>query len=134
MPIPDFQYLMLPMLQLAADGAEHRVSAVIEALAQQFQLSEAEGGQSDRALLQFGHRNDQRPDLLQCKQTLATLDPGGVPLRSATVAGNRADDPRSVPTWQDLVALRGHANFLLVADCKAAALTTRATLAAGDGR
>jgi len=42
MPIPDFQYLMLPMLQLAADGAEHRVGAVIEALAQQFQLSEAE--------------------------------------------------------------------------------------------
>jgi len=94
----------------------------------------AEGGQADRALLQFGHRNDQRPDLLQCKQTLATLDPGGVPLLSATVAGNRADDPRSVPTWQDLVALLGHAHFLLVADCKAAALTTRATLAAGDGR
>jgi len=94
----------------------------------------ADGGQSDRALLQFGHSKDQRPDLLQFKQTLATLDPGGVPLRSATVAGNRADDPRSVPTWQDLVALLGHANFLLVADCKAAALTTRATLAAGDGR
>lgn len=42
MPIPDFQNLMLPMLQLAADGAEHRLSDAIEALAQQFQLSEAE--------------------------------------------------------------------------------------------
>lgn len=42
MPIPDFQNLMLPMLQIAADGAEHRLGDVIEALAQQFELSEAE--------------------------------------------------------------------------------------------
>lgn len=42
MPIPDFQNLMLPMLQLAADGADHRLSDAIEALAQRFQLSEAE--------------------------------------------------------------------------------------------
>lgn len=42
MPIPDFQNLMLPLLQIAADGAEHRLSDAIEALAQQFQLSEAE--------------------------------------------------------------------------------------------
>jgi restriction system protein len=42
MPIPDFQNLMLPMLQLAADGDEHRLSDAIETLAQQFQLSEAE--------------------------------------------------------------------------------------------
>ena len=95
--------------------------------------AQADGGQSDRALLQFGYRKDQRPDLLQFKQTLATLDPGGVPLLSATVAGNRADDPRYVPTWQDLVTLLGHADFLLVAYSKAAALTTRATIAAGNG-
>lgn len=42
MPIPDFQNLMLPMLQIAADGAEHRLGDVIEALAQQFELSQAE--------------------------------------------------------------------------------------------
>lgn len=40
MPIPDFQNLMLPMLQLAADGKEHRLSDAIEALAQQYQLSD----------------------------------------------------------------------------------------------
>ncbi len=40
MPIPDFQNLMLPMLQLAADGQEHRLSDMIEALAQQFELTE----------------------------------------------------------------------------------------------
>jgi hypothetical protein len=39
-----------------------------------------------------------------------------------------------VPTWQDLVALLGHADFLLVADSKAAALSTRATIAGGGGR
>jgi transposase len=93
-----------------------------------------EGGQDARALLQFGYSKDQRPDLLQFKQTLASLDPGGVPLLSATVSGNAADDPLYVPTWQDLVALLGHANFLLVADSKAAALSTRATIAGGAGR
>jgi len=96
--------------------------------------AQAEGGQAAHALLQFGYSKDQRPDLLQFKQTLATLDPGGVPLLSATVAGNGADDPLYVPTWHDLVALLGHADFLLVADSKAAALSTRATIAAGHGR
>lgn len=93
-----------------------------------------EGAQDAHALLQFGYSKDRRPDLLQFKQTLATLDPGGVPLLSATVAGNRADDPLYVPTWQELVALLGHADFLLVADSKAAALPTRASIAGGGGR
>jgi transposase len=92
------------------------------------------GGQPERAVLQFGYSKDQRPDLLQFKQTLATLDPGGMPLLSATVAGNAADDPLYVPTWQDLVALLGHADFLLVADSKAAALSTRTTIAGGGGQ
>ena len=39
MPIPDFQNLMLPLLQLAVDGAEHRLSDAIEALAQHPRLS-----------------------------------------------------------------------------------------------
>ena len=59
---------------------------------------QADGGQADRALLQFGSRKDQRPDLLPFTQTLATLDPGGAPLLRATVAGKRTDDPRYVPT------------------------------------
>ncbi|NCC35031.1 MAG: restriction endonuclease [Chloroflexia bacterium] len=42
MTIPDFQNLMLPMLQLAADGREHRVSDVADTLAQHFHLSEEE--------------------------------------------------------------------------------------------
>jgi transposase len=101
-----------------------------------FNVTHAPGadGQPEQALLQFGYSKDQRPDLLQFKQTLTTLDPGGVPLLSTTLPGNHADDPCYVPAWQNLVALLGHPNFLFVADSKAAALETRATLAAGEGR
>lgn len=40
--VPDFQTLMLPLLQLAADGQEHRLSEAIEALAHEFRLSDAD--------------------------------------------------------------------------------------------
>jgi transposase len=91
-------------------------------------------GHPHAALLRFGYSKDQRPDLLQFKQALTTLDPGGVPLLSTTVPGNRADDPLYIPAWLDLVALLGHATFLFVADSKASALETRATIAHGNGR
>jgi restriction system protein len=42
MAIPDFQSIMLPVLQIAADGQEHNQSEVRDALALQFQLTEAE--------------------------------------------------------------------------------------------
>lgn len=93
----------------------------------------APDGQPERALLQFGYSKDHRPDLLQFKQTLTTLHPGGVPLLSTTLPGSAADDPCYVPAWQNLVALLGHADFLFVADSKAAALETRATVATGGG-
>lgn len=42
MPIPDYQMLMLPVLKLAADGKEHKFSHAVEALADQFALSQEE--------------------------------------------------------------------------------------------
>ncbi|MEI6084625.1 MAG: restriction endonuclease [Verrucomicrobiota bacterium] len=42
MPIPDFQSIMLPLLQIAADGEDHRLRDAVEALANQFQLTSAE--------------------------------------------------------------------------------------------
>lgn len=42
MPIPDYQTLMLPVLQFAADRDEHSVRDAIEVLARQFGLTEAE--------------------------------------------------------------------------------------------
>lgn len=45
MAIPDFQTLMLPLLALTADGAEHRSGDYVDALAQQFNLTEDERAQ-----------------------------------------------------------------------------------------
>lgn len=42
MPIPDYQTLMRPLLQLAADGQEHKLRDAVERLAEQYHLSEAE--------------------------------------------------------------------------------------------
>jgi restriction system protein len=40
--IPDYQSLMLPVLNLASDGGEHRMSDVVDTLATQLNLTEAE--------------------------------------------------------------------------------------------
>lgn len=42
MAIPDYQTIMLPLLKLTADGEEHFLHDVIEALAQEFGLSDEE--------------------------------------------------------------------------------------------
>ena len=42
MAIPDFQSLMVPLLRLAADGAEHTLAGSVEALASEFTLTPAE--------------------------------------------------------------------------------------------
>ncbi len=42
MPIPDYQTAMLPVLRLAGDGQEHKHSAAVETLAEQFHLTPEE--------------------------------------------------------------------------------------------
>lgn len=42
MPIPDFQTIMLPLLQIASDGDEHSIHEATETLARHFSLSEEE--------------------------------------------------------------------------------------------
>lgn len=84
--------------------------------------------QTKRGMLRFGNSKDKRPDLLQFKQGLGTLDPAGVPLLTATLPGSAADDPLYVPAWRKMAQTIGHEDFLYVADCKAAALATRATI------
>lgn len=85
-------------------------------------------------LLRFGHSKDHRPDLRQYRQVLGTLDPAGVPLLSATLPGNGADDPIYVPTWERMAQTIGHQDFLFIADCKAAAISTRGRIAQQGGR
>ena len=45
MPIPDYQSCMLPLLRLAADGAEHTVREAVEQLADEFDLESTERGE-----------------------------------------------------------------------------------------
>jgi transposase len=62
------------------------------------------------------------------------LDPAGVPIFTETLPGNGADDPLYLGAWRTMGQTLGHKDFLLVADCKAAALETRATIAQEGGR
>lgn len=83
--------------------------------------------------LSFGHSKDHRPDLRQYKVGLSTLDPAGIPLLTHVLDGKCADDPLYITAWRETCATVGHREFLFVADCKASALETRATLAAEGG-
>jgi transposase len=91
------------------------------------QLSEddSQGEKTSTALLQLGYSKDRRPDLLQYRQMLATLDPMGMPLVSATLPGNGADDCVYVPTWKRLAEIIGHTDFLFLADSKASSWSNR---------
>ena len=84
-------------------------------------------------LLDYGHSKDHRPDLRQFKEVLSTLDPVGVPLCSATVAGHCADDPLYLPIWRRMVKVIGRPDFLVIGDCKLASLENRAQIQAGGG-
>lgn len=88
---------------------------------------------AEESLLRFGYSKDKRPDLLQYRQLLGTLDPAGIPLVSATLSGNGADDPLYWPTWQQMAQVIGHKHFVFLADCKAAAIATRAQIASEGG-
>jgi transposase len=85
------------------------------------------------SLLRYGHSKDKRPDLLQYRQMLGTLDPTGMPLVSETLPGNGADDPLYWPAWQRMAKVIGHKLFVFLADCKASAIATRANIANQGG-
>src|SRR5436190_3810463 len=86
---------------------------------------------SERGLLQFGHSKDD-PDRPQFKIAAAVLDPLGLPLATAVVPGNVADDPLYIPAIQAVRQALGVGGRTYVGDCKMAALATRAFVAAGD--
>ncbi len=86
------------------------------------------GQVSEAGLFQCGYSKDRRPDTPQVKVGLATLDPLGVPLASAVVPGDRADDPLYVPLIKRVRSVVGRRGVLYVDDCKMGALDTRATI------
>jgi transposase len=83
---------------------------------------------SEQGLLQFGHSKDD-PDRPQLKIAAAVLDPLGLPLTTAVVAGNSTDDPLYVPAIQAVQESFGVGGRTYVGDCKMAALATRAFVA-----
>ena len=85
---------------------------------------------SEQGLLQFGHSKDD-PNRPQLKIAAAILDPLGLPLATAVVPGNTADDPLYIPAIQAVQKALGVGGRTYVGDCKMAALATRAFVAAG---
>lgn len=67
----------------------------------------------------------------QFKMMLASLDMLGLPLVVDVVAGNRADDPLYLPSYQRVKAILARDGVLVVGDSKMSALMTRATIVAG---
>jgi transposase len=89
--------------------------------------------QGEEGLMRFGHSKDHRPDLRQFKVLLGTLDPVGLPLATATLSGEQADDPQYLPAWERLVATLGQPDFLGVGECQWASLENRARIHQGGG-
>jgi transposase len=85
------------------------------------------------SLIKFGYSKDQRPDLRQYRQMLATLDPLGMPLLGATLAGNGGDESEYLPTWRKMTEIIGHREFLYLADSKASTYENRAKIHAEEG-
>lgn len=79
-------------------------------------------------LLNFGYSKDRRPDLIQYRQMLATLDPMELPLLGATLPGNKTDESDYLPTWRQLAQIIGHQDFLFLADSKASTWKNRAQI------
>lgn len=85
---------------------------------------------SERGLLQFGHSKDD-PGRPQFKIAAAVLDPLGMPLATAVVPGNTADDPLYVPAIRAVRQSFGAGGRTYIGDCKMGSLATRSFVAAG---
>ncbi|MGK7875547.1 MAG: transposase [Xenococcaceae cyanobacterium] len=83
---------------------------------------------SGENLLSFGYSKDRRPDLVQYRQMLATLDPMGMPLLGVTLSGKGTDECHYLPTWKQLADIIGHKDFLFLADSKGSTWTNRAKI------
>jgi transposase len=88
---------------------------------------------TEDGLVQFGPSKDHRPDLPQIKINLAVLDPLGMPLTTAVVSGERADDPLYLPAIRRVQQSLGIPGMTYIGDCKMGSLATRAAIvASGD--
>ena len=77
----------------------------------------ARGGTATQAI-RHGHNKDYRPDLKQLLFIRTVSADGAVPIAYRVADGNTNDDVTHIPTWDELHALVGRADFLYVADSK----------------
>jgi transposase len=71
-----------------------------------------------------------RVDTTTASGLLATLDPLGLPVATAVVSGEQADDPLYRPAIAQVRSTLGQRGLLYVGDCKMGALQTRAAVVA----
>ena len=83
---------------------------------------------SDEGLFQFGHSKDD-PSRPQIKLMIGSLDPLGMPLATAVLSGERADDGLYLPIIDRIRSGLNKSGLLFVGDCKMSALETRWHLA-----
>ena len=93
----------------------------------------ARGGKATAAIRR-GHNKDFRPDLKQLLFILTATADGAVPIACRVADGNTPDDVTHVPTWNELRALVGHADFLYVADSKLCSKEAMGHIASHGGR
>jgi len=82
----------------------------------------------DDGLFQFGHSKDD-PSRPQIKIMMGSLDPLGMPLSTAVLSGERADDGLYLPIIDRIRSGLDKSGLLFVGDCKMSALETRWHLA-----
>lgn len=84
-------------------------------------------------LVGAGYSKEHRPDLNQIKVMMSSLDPVSLPIATAVVGGEKADDGLYVPIISSSQAVIGQGGYLYVGDSKMSALSTRAYIAqSGD--
>ncbi len=91
------------------------------------------GGKATPAICP-GHNRDFRPDLSQLLFILTVSADGAVPIAYRVADGNTPDDLTHIPTWDELRALVGQADFLYVADSKLCSKEAMGHIAARGGR
>jgi len=91
------------------------------------------GGKATVAI-RHGHNKDFRPDLKQLLFILTVTADGAVPIACRVADGNTPDDVTHIPTWEELRALVGKADFLYVADGKLCSKEALGHIAGRGGR
>jgi transposase len=82
----------------------------------------------------FGHNKDFRPDLRQLLFVLTVSADGAVPIAYRVLDGNTPDDVTHIPTWDELRALVGSADFVYVADSKLCSKEAMGHITSNHGR